>query len=63
MAKKKTLYQDNVDWDDMSYGEASHHINKKMTQKIYKSPKDYSRKEKNKKNWKGLKNSDENFDY
>lgn len=44
MAKKK--YQSKVDWDDMSFGEAAHHIGKKMTQKIVKSKKDYKRKPK-----------------
>ena len=61
--KKGNQYREKLDWDDMSYGEASHHIGKKMTEKIYKSTKDYSRKEKYKKSWKGLKNNDEDFDY
>lgn len=52
MAKSK--YQKDLDWDDMSYGEAQHHIGKKMTQKTHKSNKDYSRKGKNKKNWEDL---------
>jgi len=32
----------------MTYGEASHHIGKKMTEKTHKSQKDYSRKTKHK---------------
>jgi hypothetical protein len=39
----KSKYQKNVDWDDMSFGEASHHIGKKMTEKTHKSKKDYKR--------------------
>jgi|TARA_B100000902_G_scaffold389701_1_gene437319 hypothetical protein len=35
----------------MSYGEASHHIGKKTTEKVHKSSKEYSRKGKHKKNW------------
>ena len=49
--KKKNHYQEKLDWDDMTYGEASHHIGKKTTEKIHKSKKDYSRKGKNKKRW------------
>lgn len=41
MAKSK--YQKDLDWDDMSYGEAQHHIGKKMTEKVHKSKKDYKR--------------------
>ena len=33
----------------MTYGEASHHIGKKMTEKTHKSKKDYTRKPKHKK--------------
>lgn len=36
----------------MTYGEASHHIGKKTTEKVHKSKKDYSRKGKSKQNWK-----------
>ena len=54
MAKKKNLYQNNVDWDDMSFGETSHHIGKKMTEKIHKSKYDYKRKPKYK-NWEDYK--------
>jgi len=52
MSKKKNRYQEKLDWDDMTHGEASHHIGKKMTEKTQKSKKDYSRKGKSKKNWK-----------
>jgi hypothetical protein len=37
-----------VDWDDMTQGEASHHIGKKMTEKVQKSKKDFKRKPKHK---------------
>ena len=50
MAKNKN-YQTKVDWDDMTHGEASHHISKKTTEKVHKSKKDYSRKGKSKRNW------------
>lgn len=46
----KSRYQNKLDWDDMSYGEASHHIGKKTTQKTHKSKKDFKRKPKYK-NW------------
>ena len=46
--KKKTQHQEKLSWDDMTYGEASHHIGKKMTEKTHKSKKDYSRKSKHK---------------
>lgn len=49
--KKKGIYQSKVDWDDMTHGEASHHIGKKMTQKVHKSKVDYDRKPKYKKKW------------
>ena len=58
MAKKKNLYQDKLDCDDMSYGEASHHIGKKMTEKVQKSKKDYKRKPKFNK-WENYLNEDE----
>ena len=35
----------------MTYGEASHHIGKKTTEKVHKSQKDYNRKSKHRKNW------------
>ncbi len=50
--KKKSQYQEKLSWDDMSYGEASHHIGKKTTERVHKSKKDYSRKGKSKKDWK-----------
>ena len=49
--KKKSQYQEKLSWDDMSYGEASHHIGKKTTERVHKSKKDYSRKGKSKKDW------------
>lgn len=61
MSKKKNRYQEKLDWDDMTHGEASHHIGKKMTEKIYKSKKDYSRKGKSKKNWKQYDDDDYNY--
>ena len=57
MAKNKN-YQNKVDWDDMTHGEASHHIGKKMTEKTHTSKKDYSRKGKSKKNWRHLDDDD-----
>ena len=51
--KKQNQYQEKLNWDDMTYGEASHHIGKKTTEKVHKSNKDYSRKGKNKKRWDG----------
>lgn len=47
--KKKNQYKEKVDWDDMTHGEASHHIGKKMTEKVHKSQKDYKRKPKHNK--------------
>ena len=35
-------------WDDMTIGELSHHIGKKMTEKVVKSKKTYTRKTKHK---------------
>jgi phosphoserine aminotransferase len=58
MAKKKNLYQDKVEWDDMSFGEVSHHIGKKMTEKSHKLKSDYKRKPKYK-NWDITDNDDE----
>ena len=49
--KKQNHYQEKLSWDNMSYGEASHHIGKKTTEKVHKSNKEYSRKGKHKKNW------------
>jgi hypothetical protein len=45
---KKGRYKEKLDWDDMTYGEASHHIGKKTTEKVHKSKKDYRRKPKHK---------------
>jgi hypothetical protein len=46
--KNKKQYQEKLDWDDMSYGEASHHIGKKTTEKVHKSQKDFKRNPKHK---------------
>ena len=47
--KKQTPYQERFDSDDrMSVGELSHHIGKKMTEKVQKSSKDFKRKPKHK---------------
>jgi hypothetical protein len=56
--KNKNRYQEKLDWDDMTYGEASHHIGRKTTEKVHKSKKDYSRKGKSKKNWKDFSDED-----
>jgi len=56
--KKKNHYQEKLDWDDMTYGEASHHIGRKTTEKVHKSKKDYSRKGKSKKDWKDFSDED-----
>jgi len=49
--KKQSRYQEKFDRDDeMSVGELSHHIGKKMTEKVVKSKRDYTRKEKHKNN-------------
>ena len=42
--KKQNRYQEKLDWDDMTIGELSHHIGKKMTEKVVKSKKQYTRK-------------------
>ena len=39
--KKKGRYKEKLDWDDMTQGEAAHHIGKKMTEKVEKSKKDF----------------------
>jgi len=49
--RNKKVYQEKLSWDDMTYGEASHHIGKKTTEKVHKSQKDYNRKPKHRKNW------------
>ena len=59
--KKKNLYQEKLDWDDMTHGEASHHIGKKTTEKVHKSNKDYSRKGKSKKDWKRFHDDEDDF--
>ena len=46
--KKKGRYKEKLDWDDMTQGEAAHHIGKKMTEKVEKSKKDFKRKPKHK---------------
>lgn len=50
--KNKKQYQEKLTWDDMSFGEASHHIGKKTTERVHKSTKEYSRKGKSKRQWK-----------
>jgi hypothetical protein len=52
----KQHYQEKLDWDDMTHGEASHHIGKKMTEKVQKSTKDFQRKPKH-------KNKHDDFDW
>lgn len=61
--KKKNHYQEKLDWDDMTHGEASHHIGKKMTEKSHKSIKDYSRKGKSKKRWDTIDDEFDDYDY
>ena len=47
--KKTNRYQEKLTWDStMSWGELTHHIGKKMTEKVVKSKKDYTRKTKHK---------------
>ena len=47
--KKKSRYQEKFDRDDeMSVGEMTHHIGKKMTEKVQKSTKDFKRNPKHK---------------
>ena len=46
--KKQNRYQEKCDWDDMTISELSHHIGKKMTEKVVKSKKTYTRKTKHK---------------
>lgn len=48
---KTNSYQERLNWDDMTFGEASHHISKKTTEKIHKSQKDFKRKSKHKEDW------------
>jgi|TARA_B100001093_G_C26452524_1_gene852920 hypothetical protein len=42
----------------MSYGEASHHIGKKTTEKVHKSQKEYNRKGKHKRKWSDFSDDD-----
>jgi len=58
--KKKSQYQEKVNWDDMTHGEASHHIGKKMTEKVHKSQKNYKRKPKNNK-WENYLEDDSEY--
>ena len=46
--KKQNRYQEKVDWDDITIGELSHEIGKKMTEKVVKSKKNYTRKQNHK---------------
>ena len=56
----KSKYRNKVEWDDMTHGEASHHIGKKMTEKVHKSKKDFKRKPKYNK-WKDFQDEDLDF--
>ena len=48
--KKQKPYQEKFESEEgMSVGELSHHIGKKMTEKVQKSQKDFKRKSKHKK--------------
>ena len=47
--KKKSKYQEKLTWDSTtSLGELTHQIGKKMTEKVVKSKRDYTRKKKHK---------------
>ena len=49
--KKKSKYQEKLNWDSTtSLGELAHQIGKKMTEKVVKSKRDYTRKKKHKNN-------------
>ena len=48
MKKSKSTYNQKLEWDDMTHGEASHHIGKKMTERTHTSKRDYTRKAKHK---------------
>ena len=49
--KKKSTYQEKLTWDStISLGEMAHEIGKKMTEKVVKSKRDYTRKKKHKNN-------------
>ncbi len=56
--KNKGIYQDKLNWDDRTYGELTHHIGKKMTQKTHKSKLDYTRKPKYK-TWEKFEDNEE----
>jgi len=56
----KSKNRNKVEWDDMTYGEASHHIGKKTTQKTHKSKKDFRRKPKHNK-WEDFQDDDLDF--
>ncbi len=50
--KKRKPYQERFDSDDMmSVGELSHHIGKKMTEKVQRSSKGFKRNPKHRKDW------------
>ena len=49
--KKSKDYQKKVNWDDMTVGEVSHHIGKKMTEKTHKLKTKFNKKPKYKKDW------------
>jgi hypothetical protein len=59
--KKSKDYQKKVNWDDMSIGEASHHIGKKMTEKTHKLKTKFNKKPKYKKDWFNVDDSDGEF--
>ena len=47
--KKQNRYQEKLTWDSTtSLGELAHQIGKKMTEKVVKSKRDYTRKKKHK---------------
>lgn len=49
MGNKENRNDDKLDFNGgWSFGEAAHHISKKMTQKTIKSKKSYTRKKKHK---------------
>ena len=49
--KKQNRYQEKLSWDSTtSLGELAHQIGKKMTEKVVKSKRDYTRKKKHKNN-------------
>jgi len=48
MGKRKESYKQKPDWTHMTLGELAHQIGKKMTEKVVKSKKDYTRKKKHK---------------